>query len=334
MDARIRSFCNDYGWVGHEEVSCALLGRLLSRLSEGIDAYYMISYNIQKHVIHGIVQSKQCAIHVEGGDGYCEFCIADLQNKSMCVIQYDQEKWIETTCDGTGCIDLDVNGKRWEGGIESGRPFGYGVVFDEEGRKEYEGFILNGLRICYGNEYYSDIERSRYSGGYCCGDQCGVGILSDRYSSQCSSVWYKGNPATEQFDGAVITSYTQLAYINQFREEMDHPFLLSGFMTNLNNLTVSDNCMANVPQFIVSSVPNLYVLNVGSMCFCYCSTEQKSFVVVDCPHLRVINIGDSFQYFSVFTLHSLPLLESLSVGCGAFTKTASLLLEGGLVSLC
>ena len=110
----------------------------------------------------------------------------------------------------------------------------------------------------------------------------------------------------------------QIIFLQLIEEEQNKVHSADGksvSMTNLNNLTVSDNCMANVPQFIVSSVPNLYVLNVGSMCFCYCSKEQKSFVVVDCPHLRVINIGDSFQYFSVFTLHSLPLLESLSVGC-------------------
>lgn len=39
-----------------------------------------------------------------------------------------------------GCIDLDTKGRRWEGMIRGNVPFGYGILYNEEGEKEYEGY--------------------------------------------------------------------------------------------------------------------------------------------------------------------------------------------------
>ena len=39
-----------------------------------------------------------------------------------------------------GCIDLDTKGRRWEGMIRGSVPFGYGILYNEEGEKEYEGY--------------------------------------------------------------------------------------------------------------------------------------------------------------------------------------------------
>ena len=39
-----------------------------------------------------------------------------------------------------GCIDLDTKGRRWEGMIRGNVPFGYGILYNEEGEKEYEAY--------------------------------------------------------------------------------------------------------------------------------------------------------------------------------------------------
>ena len=87
----------------------------------------------------------------------------DMDSKEMIV--YRNGERVDTQCAGE-VIDLDTNGRRWEGRMMEGQPYGYGVMYDEEGKKEYEGFMMDGMKSCYGIEYYSDIERMKYEGCY------------------------------------------------------------------------------------------------------------------------------------------------------------------------
>ena len=93
---------------------------------------------------------------------------------------YDGDDWKESEQDGVDCIDLDVNGRRWEGGVKDGKPFGYGELYDEEGKKEYEGFMVDGVKNCKGIEYYGSIGETKYDGWFTDGKRFGDGILYDR----------------------------------------------------------------------------------------------------------------------------------------------------------
>ena len=334
MEARILSFYKDYGVRGHGVITFSVLCQMLTRLSEGIDAVNMISYDILNHSVHGIVQSSDCVIHVDGENKSCCFCIANRAGCSMTVVKYENERWRSIVCSGIGNIDLDVNGKRWEGGIESDNPFGYGILFDEEGHIEYEGFVLNGLKICYGEEYYSDIDSIKYSGGFCCDEKCGHGVLYDRCDKRSEGLWYKGDLVPRKTDDITITSYMQSVCLDQSLECLSHPFLLSGFMTCLQSFTVSDNCMTKVPHFVVSNVPNLEEIIIGSMCFCHSRLDSNVFKVLNCPHLNKISIGNySFHLYSVFKLLSLPQLKTLVIGWSAFTRVTSFQLTGRFIAV-
>ena len=100
----------------------------------------------------------------------------DLRSHEMRVFNENEMK---ESVREEGCIDLDVNGRRWEGGVKDGKPFGFGVLYDE-GKKEYEGFMMDGKKVCYGMEYYSGIERVEYAGCYYEGKRFGKGIVYDR----------------------------------------------------------------------------------------------------------------------------------------------------------
>ena len=63
--------------------------------------------------------------------------------------------------------------------MKDGKPFGYGELFDEEGKKEYEGFMVDGVKMGYGIEYYSDIEWVKYRGCFYDGKRFGKGVLYD-----------------------------------------------------------------------------------------------------------------------------------------------------------
>ena len=69
--------------------------------------------------------------------------VADLKR---CDMRYWKDNHRLVISHENRCIDLDVNGRRWEGSVINGKPFGFGVMFDEEGRKEYEGFMMDGLK--------------------------------------------------------------------------------------------------------------------------------------------------------------------------------------------
>ena len=78
---------------------------------------------------------------------------------------------------------MNANGRRWEGEMISNEPCGYGRLYDEEGRKEYEGFMLFGKRICHGIEYRIDVEGLAYEGCYYNNNRFGRGTLYDRHGT-------------------------------------------------------------------------------------------------------------------------------------------------------
>ena len=77
-------------------------------------------------------------------------------------------------------LDLSVDGDRWEGDVLDSKPFGWGIAYDKNGNKSYEGFRLAGVNACFGCEYYSDIDRIAYEGTWFEGKRWGRGTQFDR----------------------------------------------------------------------------------------------------------------------------------------------------------
>ena len=77
-------------------------------------------------------------------------------------------------------LDLSVEGDRWEGDVLNGNPCGWGVLFDKNNERVYEGFRIDGKNVCYGRTYYSDISRVEYEGEWCDGMRWGRGVQYDR----------------------------------------------------------------------------------------------------------------------------------------------------------
>ena len=60
-------------------------------------------------------------------------------------------------------IDLS-EGNAWHGDGVDDQPFGWGVLYDSEGEKKYEGFRIGEANVCYGIQYYPDIQKVEYEG--------------------------------------------------------------------------------------------------------------------------------------------------------------------------
>ncbi|KAK8825730.1 hypothetical protein WA577_000900, partial [Blastocystis sp. JDR] len=80
-------------------------------------------------------------------------------------------------------LDLSDDGERWEGDVLNNQPCGWGVLYDSEGEKKYEGFMIGEVNVCYGTRYYSDIQKVEYEGEWCGGQRWGRGIQYDRSGS-------------------------------------------------------------------------------------------------------------------------------------------------------
>ena len=77
-------------------------------------------------------------------------------------------------------LDLSVEGDRWEGDVLNGNPCGWGVLYDKNNERVYEGFRIDEKSVCYGRTYYSDISRVEYEGEWCDGGRWGRGVQYDR----------------------------------------------------------------------------------------------------------------------------------------------------------
>ena len=134
--------------------------RLLLIVSKGINSEdSLFSYDTETVYTYGVIKYNSRYYVVDWFRDDYHMVIADVNRKEMIV--YENGNRIDSQC-VKEVIDLDVNGRRWEGGVKDGKPFGYGVLYDEEGRKEYEGFMMDGMRVCYGTEYDCEIGRTRY----------------------------------------------------------------------------------------------------------------------------------------------------------------------------
>ena len=77
------------------------------------------------------------------------------------VIEADVDSHVLLRMDGeevseieqTRVLDLSDDGERWEGDVFRNQPYGWGVLYDSENRKMYEGFRLNEVNVCYGIKY-------------------------------------------------------------------------------------------------------------------------------------------------------------------------------------
>ena len=91
----------------------------------------MMDYDIETGKEHGVWKKEEKCYAIKRSDEENRVVVADLKTHEMRV--YDGDDWKENEQDGVDCIDLDVNGRRWEGGVKDGKPLGYGMVYDEEG---------------------------------------------------------------------------------------------------------------------------------------------------------------------------------------------------------
>ena len=252
--------------------------------------------------------------------------MVDMDSKEMVAFVDGKQMDIQCTVE---MIDLDTSGRRWEGGVRDGGPYGFGVIYDREGRKEFEGFVLDEMKARYGIEYYSDVDRVEYKGGFYDDKRFGKGILYDRTGAvEYEGLWNNNRPYLSQFDGRTIDNHTGLIDIpsNSFSES--ESFILYSFVHSLKRLVIGDDCFESVRLFELNELTELESIEIRKRSFTIgkdwdsIKTSKRADGVcriVNCPKLKSIEIGDySFADYHSFELSSIPSLQSIDIGNNCF----------------
>ena len=109
----------------------------------------MIRVNIENGSMSGVCKRGEEVVEVtwnrRENENNVELILVHLKNHSIRVLkgsegeeltEMDLSELVENEI-----VDLNVDGRRWEGGVLKEDVFGYGRLYDEENRIEYDGWI-------------------------------------------------------------------------------------------------------------------------------------------------------------------------------------------------
>ena len=290
----------------------------------------IMEYDIETGRECGVWKKEEKCYAIKRGDEENRVVVTDLKTHEMRV--YDGDDWKENEQDGVGCIDLNVNGRRWEGGMKNGKPFGYGVMYDEEGKKEYEGFMVDGVKMGYGIEYYSDIEWVKYRGCFYEGKRFGRGVLYDRNGiMEYNGLWKNDVVYSPNSNRSTIDNHTETVTISNGVFNNREPFVPSYYMHSLKRIVIGDDCFGKVRVFELDRLGELESVVIGEISFRidYGERNDGSCRIVNCPKLKYIQIGHhSFLDYHSFELNNLPSLQFIDIGVDNFEFAASFSLTG------
>lgn len=220
-------------------------------------------------------------------------------------------------------LDLSVDGDRWEGDVLDSKPFGWGIAYDKNDNKSYEGFRLAGVNACFGRSYYSDLDRIAYEGTWFEGKRWGRGTQFDRNGDMVyEGYWMDDAPVKDRVE---VTSDDSLFHNrakhlivgnnvwNDVTCTKIHPQMISGLVS----LIIGNQCCVNVAGLDIVNLNQLEQVEIGSGSFTAvnCHASPRAFHVSECPKLKVLKIGPwSFSSYTECTIKRLPALEVIEIG--------------------
>ena len=222
-------------------------------------------------------------------------------------------------------VDLSVEGDRWEGDVLNDKPCGWGVLYDGNNKKVYEGFRIGEVNVCYGCKYYSDTEMIEYVGEWCNGMRWGRGVQYD----QNGSVVFDGEWLNDgHLERRVVITSECAVFHNRIEElvvndgccnKEEWKVLDLSFISNLKSLRVGSMCFCYVKEVKLIELNKLESVEIGNNCFEIKKRSGKdpdySFCLKDCPKLKSLRIGHhSFPHYSVCEIENVDALEVIEIG--------------------
>ena len=224
-------------------------------------------------------------------------------------------------------LDLSDDGERWEGDVLNNEPYGWGVLYDSENRRVYEGFRVGDVNVCYGRSYYPENQKVEYEGGICGGMRWGRGIQSDRNGSIVfKGEWMNNEPLSKRVvlnESQLLHSHIEeLIVSNNSCNGPEWSALDLSLMSNLRVLEVGDECFENVNEMKLIGLSMLERVVIGRESFTKQKNERllksdpnRHFYLKNCERLRELKIGYySFSDYAVCEIENDASLEVIEMG--------------------
>ena len=223
-------------------------------------------------------------------------------------------------------LDLNDDGERWEGDVLNNKPYGWGVLYDSENRRVYEGFRIGDVNVCYGRSYYPDVQKVEYEGEICEGKRWGRGIQYDRNGKTVLEEEWMNN---EHLSKRVVLSEENQLLHSHIEELIVESNSCNGpewtaldlsFMSHLRLLVVSNECFKYVEEVKLIDLSKLERVVIGENSFTkekydYRYDPNRHFYLKDCERLTELRIGRySFSDYSVCEIENVPSLEVIEMG--------------------
>ena len=215
-------------------------------------------------------------------------------------------------------LNLSDGGERWEGDVDDNEPYGWGVLYDDEGEKRYEGFRIGSENMLYGTLYYSDIQKIEYEGNWCAGKRWGRGILYDRNGRVVyDGEWINGNHLETRgmlkgVNQLLHNCIEELIVPNHCCNEKEWKCVDFSLVSALRVLEVGDDCFNNVIELKLLGMKALERVVIGDSSF---AENEGSFCLKKCPLIRELKIGgESFEGYRMCEIEENDRLEVIEMG--------------------
>ena len=277
------------------------------------------SWNVS-HIVKGVSRLEDGVI-VEYGSGRIVW--VDVNKKELLEVEGVDLSEMKRN----EILDLSVEGDRWEGDVLNGNPCGWGVLFDKNNHRVYEGFRIDEKNVCYGRTYYSDISRLEYEGEWCDGGRWGRGVQYDRNGVVVyDGEWLNDAPLKKKrvkIRSANVLLHNHIEALSVINgccnEEGLKELDLRGFV-NLRELKVGNKCFENVNEVKLIELSTLKSVEIGKSCFTkktYGGDKDPNghFYLKNCPKMKSLKMGRySFSYYTVCEIESVDALEVIEMG--------------------
>ena len=225
-------------------------------------------------------------------------------------------------------LDLNDDGERWEGDVLDNQPYGWGVLYDSENRRAYEGFRIGEVNVCYGGSYYPNLQKVEYEGEICEGKRWGRGIQYDRNGKTVfDGEWMNDDNQIEK--RVVLNEENQLLH-NHLEELIVNSHSCNGpewtaldltLMSKLRLFEVGDECFEYADEVKLIGLSKLERVVIGKNSFTKKKNDwpdydpNRHFYLKNCERLRELKIdGYSFSDYTVCEIENVPSLEVIEMG--------------------
>ena len=247
--------------------------------------------------------------------------IGDTQSHQLLRVNNEDVKGIEHG----QVLEMKEKGERWEGDVMNNKPYGWGVLYDSENRRVYEGFRIGGVNVCYGTQYYPDNQKVEYEGEWCEGNRMGAGVLYDRDEVVIhEGEWVNNRPLLTRVEmtdknPVLHNRIEELIVKDKSCNGKEWKSLDLSLLSKLRKLRIGDECFDKVERVKLNGLSELERVEIGYGSLRQMEMLDSSFELKDCEKLKELIIGyESLNYFKGITIKNVPSLERIEMDGSCF----------------